>query len=153
MNRCVIIDLENDTDVEDDRDGPRDTFVKHNKSPNRVVLDKEICTLCVEEGKVEKQEWDSLFNGMLEVLRQDDNNVENKKRRQDDEHTCYDYNCFLNDSTEEDDDAGTAAPYPDLYKLFQLYNFQFFHNQLESVEVKWSTRMTLCAGVCIYQVI
>uniref|UniRef100_A0A2K6EZQ8 DNA-dependent metalloprotease SPRTN n=1 Tax=Propithecus coquereli TaxID=379532 RepID=A0A2K6EZQ8_PROCO len=42
-------------------------------------------------------------------------------------------------------------PTPDLQALFVQFNDQFFWGQLEAVEVKWSTRMTLCAGTCSYE--
>ncbi|XP_037366323.1 DNA-dependent metalloprotease SPRTN [Talpa occidentalis] len=42
-------------------------------------------------------------------------------------------------------------PTPDLQALFMQFNDQFFWGQLEAVEVKWSARMTLCAGVCSYE--
>ncbi len=37
---------------------------------------------------------------------------------------------------------------PDIYELFRYYNALFFQNELEACEVKWSKRMTLCAGTC-----
>jgi len=42
-------------------------------------------------------------------------------------------------------------PNPDLHVLFMEYNQEFFYNKLMGCEVKWSPRMTLCAGVCSYQ--
>lgn len=42
-------------------------------------------------------------------------------------------------------------PTPDLQALFVLFNDRFFWGQLEAVEVKWSVRMTLCAGICSYE--
>ncbi|XP_069340780.1 DNA-dependent metalloprotease SPRTN isoform X1 [Eulemur rufifrons] len=42
-------------------------------------------------------------------------------------------------------------PTPDLQALFMQFNDQFFWGQLEAVEVKWSMRMTLCAGICSYE--
>ncbi|XP_007936706.2 DNA-dependent metalloprotease SPRTN [Orycteropus afer afer] len=44
-----------------------------------------------------------------------------------------------------------ADPTPDLQALFLQFNDQFFWGQLEAVEVKWSVRMTLCAGICSYE--
>lgn len=41
-------------------------------------------------------------------------------------------------------------PCPDLHSLFLLFNAQYFHHKLDSVEVRWSKRMTLCAGICYY---
>ncbi|XP_049626740.1 DNA-dependent metalloprotease SPRTN-like [Suncus etruscus] len=42
-------------------------------------------------------------------------------------------------------------PTPDLWALFMQFNDQFFWGQLEAVEVKWSMRMTQCAGICNYE--
>eukprot|EP01084_Bolivina_argentea_P127677 225770_1 len=40
---------------------------------------------------------------------------------------------------------------PDIYKLFSKYNYLYFDNKLSICEVKWSKRMTLCAGLCCYE--
>ncbi|OCT78037.1 DNA-dependent metalloprotease SPRTN [Xenopus laevis] len=42
-------------------------------------------------------------------------------------------------------------PNPDIRALFLEFNDTFFWGQLSGVEVKWSARMTLCAGVCSYE--
>eukprot|EP00095_Tigriopus_kingsejongensis_P009843 maker-scaffold21_size687808-snap-gene-5.35 protein:Tk09843 transcript:maker-scaffold21_size687808-snap-gene-5.35-mRNA-1 annotation:"sprt-like domain-containing protein spartan" len=42
-------------------------------------------------------------------------------------------------------------PTPDLHALFRQYNDKFFWGRLLACEVKWSPRMTLCAGLCAYQ--
>ncbi|XP_054706726.1 DNA-dependent metalloprotease dvc-1-like isoform X2 [Uloborus diversus] len=42
-------------------------------------------------------------------------------------------------------------PHPDIRCLFLEYNTKFFYGKLEGVEVKWSPRMKLCAGVCSYE--
>ncbi|KAK2503269.1 hypothetical protein MC885_016649 [Smutsia gigantea] len=42
-------------------------------------------------------------------------------------------------------------PTPDLQALFVQFNDRFFWGQLEAVEVKWSTRMTVSAGICSYE--
>ena len=42
-------------------------------------------------------------------------------------------------------------PTPDLHALFLQYNDRFFWSRLHGCEVKWSPRMTVCAGVCSYQ--
>lgn len=41
-------------------------------------------------------------------------------------------------------------PTPDLHALFIQFNDRFFWGKLSACEVKWSPRMTLCAGVCSY---
>jgi hypothetical protein len=42
--------------------------------------------------------------------------------------------------------------FPDLHSLFHAYDVEFFDGKLAGVEVRWSPRMTLCAGLCVYQV-
>ncbi|XP_034018414.1 sprT-like domain-containing protein Spartan [Thalassophryne amazonica] len=42
-------------------------------------------------------------------------------------------------------------PSPDVRALFLDFNDRFFWGKLSGVEVKWSPRMTLCAGVCSYE--
>ncbi|CAK9295335.1 unnamed protein product [Gordionus sp. m RMFG-2023] len=41
-------------------------------------------------------------------------------------------------------------PNPDIYKIFNQFNKDYFYGTLGGVEVKWSNRMTLCAGLCRY---
>lgn len=41
-----------------------------------------------------------------------------------------------------------SDPQPDVRELFLEYNLRFFHRRLDAVEVAWSKRMTLCAGIC-----
>ena len=38
-----------------------------------------------------------------------------------------------------------------MHELFLEYNATFFSGKLAAVEVRWSPKMTLCAGLCIYQ--
>ncbi|CAK8692502.1 unnamed protein product [Clavelina lepadiformis] len=42
-------------------------------------------------------------------------------------------------------------PNPDIHSLFAEFNKKFFWNKLTMVEVRWSPRMTLCAGICCYE--
>lgn len=42
-------------------------------------------------------------------------------------------------------------PNPDVRAMFLEFNDIFFWGKLSGVEVKWSPRMTLCAGVCSYE--
>ncbi|KAM3923796.1 DNA-dependent metalloprotease SPRTN [Leptodactylus fuscus] len=42
-------------------------------------------------------------------------------------------------------------PNPNIHELFLQFNEMFFWGKLMGVEVKWSHRMTLCAGVCSYE--
>ncbi|GBL76292.1 SprT-like domain-containing protein Spartan [Araneus ventricosus] len=42
-------------------------------------------------------------------------------------------------------------PNPDIHALFLEFNAKFFYGKLDAVEVRWSPRMTLCAGVCCYE--
>jgi predicted SprT family Zn-dependent metalloprotease len=39
----------------------------------------------------------------------------------------------------------------DVFDLFSFYNSYFFHGRLDKCVVKWSKRMTLCAGTCKYE--
>ncbi|CAB1416930.1 unnamed protein product [Pleuronectes platessa] len=45
----------------------------------------------------------------------------------------------------------TLDPSPDVRAMFLDFNHTFFWGKLSGVEVKWSPRMTLCAGVCSYE--
>ena len=40
---------------------------------------------------------------------------------------------------------------PDVFVLFQKYNILYFDSKLSGCELKWSKRMTLCAGLCCYE--
>ncbi|ETV99978.1 hypothetical protein H310_07429 [Aphanomyces invadans] len=42
-------------------------------------------------------------------------------------------------------------PTPDVRSLFQEYDALFFDGLLQGCEIKWSPRMTLCAGLCSFQ--
>ncbi|XP_053499479.1 DNA-dependent metalloprotease SPRTN [Ictalurus furcatus] len=42
-------------------------------------------------------------------------------------------------------------PNPDVRAMFLQFNDLFFWGKLSGVEVRWSPRMTLCAGVCSYE--
>ncbi|KAL8622831.1 hypothetical protein ACOMHN_026952 [Nucella lapillus] len=42
-------------------------------------------------------------------------------------------------------------PIPDVRALFLQFNDEYFWGRLAGVEVRWSPRMTLCAGVCHYE--
>ena len=42
-------------------------------------------------------------------------------------------------------------PIPDIRELFVQFNETYFDGKVASVEVKWSPRMTTCAGICRYQ--
>ncbi|XP_046388199.1 DNA-dependent metalloprotease SPRTN [Ischnura elegans] len=42
-------------------------------------------------------------------------------------------------------------PNPDIHALFIHFDNLFFWKTLRAVEVKWSPRMTSCAGICCYQ--
>ena len=50
-----------------------------------------------------------------------------------------------------DPELDLIDPNPDLHSLFLQFNKEFFWSRLNGCEVKWSPRMTLCAGVCSYQ--
>lgn len=42
-------------------------------------------------------------------------------------------------------------PTPDIFAMFIQFNKTYFWGKLDCVEIKWSPRMTLCAGLCRYQ--
>uniref|UniRef100_A0A8C9RWU1 DNA-dependent metalloprotease SPRTN n=1 Tax=Scleropages formosus TaxID=113540 RepID=A0A8C9RWU1_SCLFO len=42
-------------------------------------------------------------------------------------------------------------PNPDVRAMFLAFNDMFFWGKLSGVEVRWSPRMTLCAGLCCYE--
>lgn len=44
-----------------------------------------------------------------------------------------------------------SDPTPDVYRLFREFDRHFFWGRLACVELKWSARMTRCAGVCSFQ--
>lgn len=46
------------------------------------------------------------------------------------------------------DSLSTPTPLPDIHTLFSFYNSAFFSNVLDACLLKWSDRMTLCAGTC-----
>ena len=37
-----------------------------------------------------------------------------------------------------------------IHELFIFFNLAFFDNKLDVVILEWSTKMTLCAGICYY---
>ncbi|EJW89005.1 hypothetical protein WUBG_00085 [Wuchereria bancrofti] len=45
----------------------------------------------------------------------------------------------------------TIDPTPDLHALFQQYDDSFFGGRLAACEVKWSSRMTVSAGLCSFE--
>ncbi|XP_033110569.1 sprT-like domain-containing protein Spartan [Anneissia japonica] len=45
----------------------------------------------------------------------------------------------------------TLDPTPDVRAMFIEFDNTFFSGKLAGVEIKWSPRMTLCAGVCSYE--
>ncbi|KAF4092074.1 hypothetical protein AMELA_G00016830 [Ameiurus melas] len=50
-----------------------------------------------------------------------------------------------------DESWETLDPNPDVRAMFLQFNDLFFWGKLSGVEVRWSPRMTLCAGVCSYE--
>ncbi|KAL8428454.1 hypothetical protein Efla_003270 [Eimeria flavescens] len=47
--------------------------------------------------------------------------------------------------------SASEFEFPCIYELFAEYNRLFFNGRLGHVEVKWSSKMTLCAGLCVYR--
>ena len=39
----------------------------------------------------------------------------------------------------------------DIYEFFQFYNQYFFDDFLSACTIRWTKRMTLCAGTCKYE--
>nr|XP_006824211.1 PREDICTED: sprT-like domain-containing protein Spartan-like [Saccoglossus kowalevskii] len=50
-----------------------------------------------------------------------------------------------------DDQWELLDPNPDIRMLFLAFNDKYFWGKLAGVEVRWSPRMTLCAGLCCYE--
>eukprot|EP00753_Platysulcus_tardus_P006657 PLAT14407.1.p1 GENE.PLAT14407.1~~PLAT14407.1.p1 ORF type:complete len:485 (-),score=99.06 PLAT14407.1:9-1463(-) len=48
-------------------------------------------------------------------------------------------------------EAELLDPTPDVHALFREFDKRFFHSSLGAVEVRWSPRMTRCAGICVYE--
>ncbi|KMZ98339.1 hypothetical protein PVNG_03480 [Plasmodium vivax North Korean] len=48
-------------------------------------------------------------------------------------------------------DESKDTEFPDLLQLFEEYNEKYFFSKLKSVQVKWSNKMKLCAGICIFK--
>ncbi|VDO12408.1 unnamed protein product [Rodentolepis nana] len=78
------------------------------------------------------------------------NNVEQtktvKRARSNDDFSCPALEISLVDPMWE-----AIDPTPDIRQLFIDFDTQFFGGKLKSVEIRWSKRMTLCAGVCSYE--
>ncbi|KAI9285084.1 SprT-like family-domain-containing protein [Umbelopsis sp. AD052] len=59
------------------------------------------------------------------------------------------------DSSHNDEQIGNElelfSPTPDIHALFQVFDEQYFYGMLKVVELKWSKKMTLCAGICSYK--
>lgn len=50
-----------------------------------------------------------------------------------------------------DDALELSDPTPDIHALFLQFDRLYFRSRLANVEVRWSPRMTLCAGLCCYE--
>ncbi|KAM7536104.1 hypothetical protein Aperf_G00000104414 [Anoplocephala perfoliata] len=69
-----------------------------------------------------------------------------RKRRVDEHFDCPKFELSLVDPSWEMTD-----PTPNIHELFLEFDSYFFGGRLKSVEVRWSKRLTLCAGVCSYE--
>ncbi|KFH67724.1 hypothetical protein MVEG_06456 [Podila verticillata NRRL 6337] len=63
---------------------------------------------------------------------------------------------FIDSTTDHNNYAAvledeSTGPFKDLHGLFLAFNDQYFESKLSACEVRWSPRMTLCAGLCVYQ--
>uniref|UniRef100_A0A3P9LA99 SprT-like N-terminal domain n=1 Tax=Oryzias latipes TaxID=8090 RepID=A0A3P9LA99_ORYLA len=63
----------------------------------------------------------------------------------------HEYESSLRPLSIVDDSWEMLDPSPDVRAMFLEFNDMFFWGKLSGVEVKWSPRMTLCAGVCSYE--
>ncbi|KAA0708921.1 SprT-like domain-containing protein [Triplophysa tibetana] len=89
------------------------------------------------------------------TLRNDDDYPSSKKRKIDSSNVL-DVVPFSQSRPERplsivDESWETLDPNPDVRAMFLQFNDMFFWGKLCGVEVKWSPRMTLCAGVCSYE--
>lgn len=135
-----VINLESDDECEGNPTKP----IQHLDSLDEAIWRR------FNAGEIQDDEWELLFsnetttlNGRIDRKKslsiREEFKLHNQNTQQLENHQLD----FNNDEMEV----------PDIYTLFQFYDVQFFHSMLKSVEVRWSTRMTLCAGVCVYQVI
>ncbi|CUV05093.1 unnamed protein product, partial [Cryptosporidium hominis] len=56
---------------------------------------------------------------------------------------------IINQFNSQDEDL--ASGFPDIHELLLEYNDLYFFGSLGSVVIRWSNRMTLCAGKCTYE--
>ncbi|KAL0967422.1 hypothetical protein UPYG_G00252020 [Umbra pygmaea] len=79
----------------------------------------------------------------------------NKKRKVESSSNVFSYSSPYfapnNPTSVVDASWETLDPSPDVRAMFLEFNDTFFWGKLSGVEVKWSPRMTLCAGVCSYE--
>nr|XP_015202082.1 PREDICTED: sprT-like domain-containing protein Spartan [Lepisosteus oculatus] len=91
----------------------------------------------------------------VSIVDDDDDYVQNKKRRVEtsDELVTYPRSSFRPERPLSivDESWEMLDPSPDVRAMFLQFNDMFFWGRLAGVEVKWSPRMTLCAGVCSYE--
>ncbi|KAH9507290.1 hypothetical protein Btru_056844 [Bulinus truncatus] len=79
-------------------------------------------------------------------------NTENVSSRITRKHSKdIDNNNSLKDLSPVDPSLELSDPNPNILTLFLQFNEQFFWGRLSGIEVKWSPRMTLCAGLCVYE--
>ncbi|KAI7799501.1 putative sprT-like domain-containing protein Spartan [Triplophysa rosa] len=86
----------------------------------------------------------------------DDEDYPSSKRRKIDSSSELDVVPFSQSRPERplsivDESWETLDPNPDVRAMFLQFNDMFFWGKLCGVEVKWSPRMTLCAGLCSYE--
>ncbi|KAK0041254.1 sprT-like domain-containing protein Spartan [Biomphalaria pfeifferi] len=96
------------------------------------------------------------FNRELEFkdfTRKEDHELRSGTRvtRNDVQVSGIDDNDYRNDVSPVDPSLELSDPNPDILTLFLQFNKRFFWGRLSSIEVKWSPRMTSCAGICVYE--
>ncbi|OAD79253.1 hypothetical protein PHYBLDRAFT_58304 [Phycomyces blakesleeanus NRRL 1555(-)] len=82
---------------------------------------------------------------LARILQDEENEQANKRRKicEDDERLAR--------SIDRDQNEITSEIFPDVHTLFTAYNPLYFEDKLGVVELKWSKRLTLCAGICCYR--
>ncbi|KAI9015858.1 SprT-like family-domain-containing protein [Phycomyces nitens] len=88
---------------------------------------------------------DWLDDEILARILQDEEDEQDRKRQR-----ICEQDERLARSLDQDQNKDDDNVFPDLHDLFMTYNPLYFQDKLGMVEVKWSSRLTLCAGICCY---
>jgi hypothetical protein len=82
------------------------------------------------------------------TLNENDKNDNKNEERKTQTETILEYNKMLSNLKVNDKVLNA-----NIHELFIFFNLAFFNNRLDAVILEWSTKMTLCAGICYYEVI